>query len=1114
MDSFRVASGASVEGLGSVRPGAPCAPRRSVVAALAALLLAGLGSCGLWLLAHETLSSSSASSHRLGGSVALSRLPTALRVPLASAVVAQDPSYLVRPAGGGLQADNPSQNLRLRFARAGVEVRSGALSLRMTLAGIGSGKTLEPVAAARPSASANRVAYSRPLVGEWYRNTPLGLEQGFTIPRAPAGLARGSLTLAVAVSGNARLVLAPGGQALTLSRSGDTLRYAGIAASDARGRALPVALSLAAGGFALRIDTRGASFPVTVDPLVQQAKLTGGEEVSGNVGGRFGYSVALSADGNTALIGGMEDNTRVGAAWVFTRSGSTWTQQGPKLTGAAESGAGRFGDAVALSPDGNTALIGGPEDNAAVGAAWVFTRSGGVWTQQGPKLTASDEVGEGGGRGGGFGGSVAISSEGSTLLIGGDGDSGGAGAAWVFTRSGSTWTQQGSKLTAGGASGVRFGESVALSSEGNTALVSAPFDAVSGSVYAFSRSGTLWSQQGEKLTGTGEVGEGGFGIGLALSADGNTALVGAPKDNSLGGGHGTGAAWVFSRSGSAWSQQGEKLTGSGESGSGDFGYSAALSPDGNTALLGAYNDANNNTGAAFLFTRSGSTWTQQGAKLTGGGEIGTGGFGVSVALSAGASTALVGGASDGYEPGNGNSREIGAAWVFAAGEAPPTAPTVTKVEPNEGWGEGFTTVEITGTNFTGATAVRFGSSNARSFTVNSPTSITAVSPERGYREGSTVNVTVTTPAGTSATSAADQFTYTLGPCERNESNSYPIVTHVEPASGSPSGGTEVTITGERFFVVAHCSEGFNLKRVMFGTREATSFVKTSEATIRAIAPPGTGTVDITVEVLGTSPTGPADRFSYRGPTVTKVAPATGPPTGGTGVTITGTGFTGATSVSFGSTSAKSFQVKSATQISAVSPAGTGAVDVIVTTPEGASGKTPADVFSYGPTVTGVEPGYGPPGGGTAVTISGTGFTGATAVKFAGAKAASFTVNSASSITATAPPGKGSVDVTVTTPAGTSATGSQDRFNYGPSITKVEPSSGPSAGGTSVTITGTNLTGATEVKFGGGKARSFTVKSGTSITATSPSGKGTVDVTVTTPGGTSATGAQDRFSYTG
>ena len=148
----------------------------------------------------------------------------------------------------------------------------------------------------------------------------------------------------------------------------------------------------------------------------------------------FGDSVALSSDGNTALIGGPGDNVGVGAAWVFTRSGSTWTQQGSKLTGSGEVGiASEFGFSVALSSDGNTAVIGGPLDNGEAGAVWLFTRSGSTWTQEGAKLTGTgpDGVAQ-------FGSSVALSSSGSTALIGGPGDYGGTGATWTFIQSSST----------------------------------------------------------------------------------------------------------------------------------------------------------------------------------------------------------------------------------------------------------------------------------------------------------------------------------------------------------------------------------------------------------------------------------------------------------------------------------------------------------------------------------------------------------------------------------------------------------------------------------------------------------------------------------------------------
>lgn len=169
-----------------------------------------------------------------------------------------------------------------------------------------------------------------------------------------------------------------------------------------------------------------------------------------------------------------------------------------------------------------------------------------------------------------------------------------------------------------------------------------------------------------------------------------------------------------------------------------------------------------------------------------------------------------------------------------------------------------------------------------------------------------------------------------------------------------------------------------------------------------------------------------------------------------------------------------------------------------------------------PTVSTIGPSSGPAAGGTSVSITGQALTGVTAVRFGGINAEAFSVNSDSSITATAPAGTAgaTVDITVTTPGGTSATGSSDRFTYisPPAISALSPGTGPAAGGTSVAVAGTNFTGATAVKFGGTSATSFTVNSATSITATSPAGSGTVDVTVTTTGGTSATGSSDQFTY--
>ncbi len=169
-----------------------------------------------------------------------------------------------------------------------------------------------------------------------------------------------------------------------------------------------------------------------------------------------------------------------------------------------------------------------------------------------------------------------------------------------------------------------------------------------------------------------------------------------------------------------------------------------------------------------------------------------------------------------------------------------------------------------------------------------------------------------------------------------------------------------------------------------------------------------------------------------------------------------------------------------------------------------------------PSVTSISPTAGPVTGGTAVTITGTNLTGANAVDFGATAATSFTVVSSTEVTTVSPAeAAGTVDVTVTTPLGTSATSAADQFTYegAPTVTSISPTAGPVAGGTAVTITGTNLTGATSVAFRTTAATSFTVVSSTEVTAVSPArAAGTVDVTVTTPVGTSATSAADQFTY--
>jgi hypothetical protein len=207
-----------------------------------------------------------------------------------------------------------------------------------------------------------------------------------------------------------------------------------------------------------------------------------------------------------------------------------------------------------------------------------------------------------------------------------------------------------------------------------------------------------------------------------------------------------------------------------------------------------------------------------------------------------------------------------------------------------------------------------------------------------------------------------------------------------------------------------------------------------------------------------------------------------------------------------------------TSITAVSPPGTGVVNVTVTTPLGTSATSAADQFTYSavaaPTVTGLSPTRGPAAGGTSVTITGTAFTGATAVDFGTTAATAMTVVNDTTITAVSPAGTGVVNVTVTTPSGTSATSAADQFTYStaPTITGISPTSGSSTGGTAVTITGTGFTGATAVDFGTTPATGVTVVNDTTITAISPAGTGVANVTVTTPAGTSTTSAADQFTF--
>jgi len=288
--------------------------------------------------------------------------------------------------------------------------------------------------------------------------------------------------------------------------------------------------------------------PVEAQFFQQGPKLAG----TGAIGAssQQGWSISLSGDGNTAIVGGYGDNGEVGAAWVFTRSDGVWSQQA-KLVGTGAIGPALQGISVSISSDGNTAIVGGFNDDNA-GASWIFTRSRGVWTQQ-AKLVGTGAIGNAQ-----QGYSVALSSDGNSAIVGGYDDDEGVGAAWMFIRSGERWAQEAKLVGTGAIGNTQQGYSVAISGDGNTAIVGGPDDNdYVGAAWVFTRSSDgVWAQQGSKLVGTGAVGV--FvrqSWSVYLSDNGNTAVVGGQGDEGTTG-LGVGAAWVFTRSGGVRSQQG------------------------------------------------------------------------------------------------------------------------------------------------------------------------------------------------------------------------------------------------------------------------------------------------------------------------------------------------------------------------------------------------------------------------------------------------------------------------------------------------------------------------------------------------------------------------------
>ena len=558
-------------------------------------------------------------------------LPPALRRAYVQARMQEaGPEYHFAAREGQFLATHPEQPVRFRAGAAGVQIQpvagdASGWSAEVRLRSLGRDGADAPPAPAALAVRGNRVEYALPGLTEWYLSGPLGLEQGFTLSQRPAG--DGPLVLTVGFGDRLEPRLAADG-GLELRAGGVTrLRYTDLSAKDADGRTLAARMEVRAGRAALVIEDADARYPIEVDPLLwtEQQKLVASAPAAS---AQVGISAAVSGD--TAVVGTLNSG-----AYVFVRSGTDWVQQA-KLWPTA--GTHReFGSSVALS--GDTVVVGDRAENidakvTYVGAAFVFVRSGTTWTQQ-QKLLPATRVARAR-----FGASVSVLDD--TILVGAWGDknlaSAGTGAAYVFVRSGATWAQQQKLLASDGMDADNFGRGVSLS--GDTALVGAPAAAPSsldhaGAAYVFTRSGAAWSQQA-KLVASDAAALDSFGIGVSLSGD--TALVGA-SDADPSSLLSAGAAYVFTRSGAAWSQQ-AKLVASDAAASDYFGTSVSLSGD--TALVGAVNadpSSLTNAGAAYMFTRSGAAWSQQ-AKLVASDAAASDAFGFSVSLSG--DTALVG----------------------------------------------------------------------------------------------------------------------------------------------------------------------------------------------------------------------------------------------------------------------------------------------------------------------------------------------------------------------------------------------------------------------------------------------------------------------------------------
>jgi hypothetical protein len=568
---------------------------------------------------------SASASHGLGA------LPAAADSVVSGALGAGDRAFWVRARRGGLVASNAADGLRSSFSSAGVAINTKGDSLSLRLASVTEGGRSVSLRLSEPTAHRNRVVSSGPGVSQWFLNGPLGLEQGFTLSR-PSQAAAGSesVRLALATAGSLRPQLADGSGAVDLvNTSGATvLRYSGLTVTDRKGRPVPARLQVNGTRIVIAVAPVPASaYPLRVDPFV-----------------------ALSGDGTTAVVTAPDDGiydpgvafAPQGAVFMFAKSGSTWTQQGPKIS--VPSGYYDIGVYVAVSANGNTALVSGSDNNEfQYGSApypqpvsFVLSRSGSSWAisatlNQGRTDTAPCSEGD-----------VALSADGTEALLADSCTNSYAGTVYIYTEQGGSWSQQTAINSPDG--GAYFGATTALSGDGTVALITeGSLTSNSDSTLAFVKSGSAWTEK-QEWSGVGANADY-YGVQEAVSGDGNTVALA------------DGSVWVRSSSTSAWTQQATGLLPTGLEID-----DLALSSDGSTLVLsGVSSPTSNPTLTVWVSTRSGTTWPAPTQLLA----SSTTNLGPAVVNACG-SEILAGWDGYGPDPSGDTNQATGEAFVFAS----------------------------------------------------------------------------------------------------------------------------------------------------------------------------------------------------------------------------------------------------------------------------------------------------------------------------------------------------------------------------------------------------------------------------------------------------------------